>query len=1178
METPIWESLDFIHNDVIEASAGTGKTFTLEKIVERLVTKDGYDIRQILLVTFTEKAAGELKERIRKALEKLVIDIKFNDLAQKALEHLPDATICTIHAFCREVLADYPFESGMMMELGDVGNDNALYQQAVHNVLTSREFQKDYKDKFAQLMKDWDADGDTETIKNAVADKLKKEIIKKDCIQDYLGKLFKQFEDIVKALPHENEWKPGDFVIAKANAGNILGSGRNNKEQYKIFFNELDAKLSICKDFFEKLKLDENLQIVQDEPGRLQKIVFALDFIAKGKVDFKIGEWDGVKQVKKDEKGNVILGEKGKEESLTFCELPGYESYKEFIKMAGNLKKEILLHDIVVRSYHEFIRIKLRSNSVTYDDLIRNTARLVKEATAENADDAKKAFVNRMREHYKIALVDEFQDTDREQWIIFNKLFAAVGHLIVVGDPKQAIYGWRGADLGTYLKAKKELLDKGGKFDALTEMFRSTPKLVVDYDTLFGKSGWFDNMEEGNDPISYTDVSFPKYEDYPEKKPAKVKALEDFTYPHDEKPVELLEAASGLEAFLKNSANEMIRLHQDKVWKKEMDKIGQQTGGKWEPQMDWKDMCVLVRSHPDGVKARDILTAKRIPCRIYKEPGAFDGVEAESILALFDYLSRSRSLGNLSALLLTPLWDVNPKELEERLKKGDAGFDKLCTRWRTYAQKRDWNHLFESVIRNTKIRQNPSGYRQIFDTLLAKYGHAQSLSELATVLRQLKSGDEDAGENGTYRNRASEESAVQIMTIHAAKGLEANAVFVAAGFTGKRPEENEEKFIQESKRLFYVALTRAVFKLYLPWPVPEKLSDTAPLKIDNFLGKAIQKLLEGGDRRMRDPGTQKIEQSDISNQSSNDEKKEKAPPSRGMKGWRFKWDSFSSLGHPNKKEAEASGDNKHPDEPAEDSKHQPTSLVSKGAASGTVFHEVMERLCANDGTGDCIGFEIGNTNDFNTLIDEKDGRKSSLLEIVRRRLAANGVPNCVGKNEGESTAISLARMAWNALRTELDFNGDKFRLCDIGPKDRKAEVNFVIDEKQLLGNCKDREGALNGSIDLLVRHNGEYYIIDWKTNSLDDYKDETVKQAMDDAGYHWQYKIYILAAENWLGAKIKGIAYLFVRGGEFEDDRPSGKFIYAMNEEEREEFKKKLADRLAENDEEEENKDQEEQE
>ena len=170
------------------------------------------------------------------------------------------------------------------------------------------------------------------------------------------------------------------------------------------------------------------------------------------------------------------------------------------------------------------------------------------------------------------------------------------------------------------------------------------------------------------------------------------------------------------------------------------------------------------------------------------------------------------------------------------------------------------------------------------------------------------------------------------------------------------------------------------------------------------------------------------------------------------------------------------------------------------------------------------------------------------------------------KEDGETTASVIARMAWNALRTELDFGGgNKFRLCDDIPlKDRKAEVNFVLDESLLGGVRGEGAGALNGSIDLLVRRDDGYYIVDWKTNSLDNYEKETVKTAMDEAGYHLQYQIYTLAAEKWLGDKaVKGIAYLFVRNGETGTNE-SGKFVQPMSADERAklvgEFKKKVDD------------------
>ena len=142
--TSIWDKLDYNRNAVIEASAGTGKTYTLEHIVEKLVRGKGYDIRSLLLVTFTEKAAGELKERIRKMLK-----------GSESAKHLDEATICTIHAFCREVLAAYPFESGMMMG-GDIGgSDGALCEKAVHNVLVSDEFRGACGDRVEMGMAYW---------------------------------------------------------------------------------------------------------------------------------------------------------------------------------------------------------------------------------------------------------------------------------------------------------------------------------------------------------------------------------------------------------------------------------------------------------------------------------------------------------------------------------------------------------------------------------------------------------------------------------------------------------------------------------------------------------------------------------------------------------------------------------------------------------------------------------------------------------------------------------------------------------------------------------------------------------------------------------------------------------------------------------------------------------------
>lgn len=1092
MSAKIWDELDYEKNAVIEASAGTGKTYTLEQIVKKLVAEKGYDIRNILLVTFTDKAAGELKERIRAMLN-----------GQKGAEHLDEATICTIHSFCREVLSDYPFESGMPMGMEIGGSDDGLYGQAVHNVLASKEFKSAYNDKFARRMEYWNAAGDAEGVAAAAVKALKEIVSGVQCIKAWTDELADarekaaHLEETIRSLPGWESGGPGANVMAHTDNGNTFRKRRNWNDAHIRFFSQLDAFLKVVMD-------------AESSPALTME---ALDFIASGNVSFELHQWDGV---------NV---------DTPFCEIAGFAPFAQMKELAAlkarSLREEILL-EIVQRAYPEFLRLKARSSVVTFDDLIEQTARLVEAATVDGADDGLQRFVKRMRDRYQLALVDEFQDTDAKQWTIFKNLFARVGRLIVVGDPKQAIYKFRGADLETYLRAKKELLDEGGQFKSLDTMYRSTRELVGDFNTMF-KSGWFAGMEEGGLSIDYSDVNFP-VENIPEK-------VKDFVYPAGEHSVEWLESAAGLDQFAINAADEMIRLHRT-----------------WGEKMDWGDMCVLVRSHDDGFLMQRHMVKKGIPCRIYKEPGAFASVESESIVALFDYLSLPRSLGNLSALLLTPLFGYAPETIDARLENGDGRFDRLCERWRCYAENHEWIRLFESVLKETGARFEPAGYRQVLDYLLENNARAASLAEFSAVLRGLKRGDLDAGENGNIKNKAHEGSAVQIMTMHASKGLEFNAVFVAGGFSGSATDG-------ETKRLFYVALTRAGFKLYLPWS--QNFADGVVKKgsaLKGYLKDAIQAVC-GADAMscFRDPGDQGcVQMSDPVEDGCIE-----LPPQVGMKGWKFKWDSFSSMvHHAAKKTVVVDGVEVKNDED-EDNKPTPRkSLLAKGAHSGTAFHELMETLCANDGRGANVGFEIGREDDFDQIVREENDQKSPLLELARKRLSANGIVNHLGADGSDSTARTLARMVWNALRTPLDFGDGEFRLCDIEKKDRKAEVGFVLDEELLLTNGQKREGALNGSIDLLIRHGENYYIVDWKTNALESYDDASVETAMNEANYHWQYKIYALAAEKWLGeGVVKGAAYLFVRGGEFEQN-PSGRFMHQISDQERVDFRQKLTDRI----------------
>ena len=160
------------------------------------------------------------------------------------------------------------------------------------------------------------------------------------------------------------------------------------------------------------------------------------------------------------------------------------------------------------------------------------------------------------------------------------------------------------------------------------------------------------------------------------------------------------------------------------------------------------------------------------------------------------------------------------------------------------------------------------------------------------------------------------------------------------------------------------------------------------------------------------------------------------------------------------------------------------------------------------------------------------------MELIRKVMRKHSLTNRTGdKNSGESTEKVLLRMVQNALKTPIKIGKTKeFLLKDISKENRLAEVEFVVSEQNCLVNLPaDRDGALNGKIDLLVRFGESVFVLDWKTNSLPDYGEVSVNEIMDEEGYQLQYKIYSLAASEWLkprGLKLGGVAYLFVRGGE----------------------------------------------
>ena len=1075
----VCNQIDFSHDAIIEASAGTGKTYTLQSVVLKLlVEKKVESVKNLLLVTYTEKAAGELKDRIRDILEK----------AKRLPADFDEVTICTIHSFCRELLTEYAFENRVPMETEICASDKMLIHQAVREALHSPQYREDRGADFSVLM----------TTAGFTADKLVDEVEKR----------FKQTQDIVEDA----------------------GGSRDSK------------------------------------------------------------------------------------------------------KLAAAAKGKLVNH--LVRLANEVFRVnKSRSSAMTFDDLVERAHEVVvREAELERSGKSSDLLMS-IRRKYRIALVDEFQDTDKAQWDIFRCIFSSKvnkiedgpepkqGSLLVVGDPKQAIYSFRGADIATYLDAKRIIT--GGddkKALPLDITYRSSPTLVAAFNKIFGKKAgadhsWFENMKEGDGSISYKDV----------KSPEKSERFNEIAYhPDFGEPVELLESlpkeqetpkypTSGygnkgrcLSVFLENAAWEMKRLV-DLGKNQDLDyackTVNPDTGEVEKHTFSYRHMCILVRGHAEADKAREILAAANIPFSIYKEQGIYASAEAEALLALFDFLSAPSRRGRLEALLLTPLFGYSPDQLEARRKQEDREFSRQLDAWQELVSKKDWSKLFESVMNDTLLAHPSkddsdfdrrwSATRQILDKLLECVGRkAQTIDEFADVLRSWRQDDKCAGEDGALRRKESEADRVQIMTMHVSKGLEYPVVFIAWGFgelAYQAKDEEKEAAIREEKRLLYVALTRAEHKLYLPWsrwaqhqrlvkdsatngkiPVSETGIGSAGSALliqegnpnSGFLARGIRALFKSDDaakaavmkvsERLR-----KFESTpkSASKQDAATEVGATAPEIRvyeldanELARQKIDNDSYSSVHRKAKQSAEPVGDNNKGDENHDDvaSQDKGKTLLPRNNISGDVFHEIMETLCNNDDSdGKTLGFCTVGSAEFGTLVQAPNSDLLSLIgKVMRRHQIASQ------KNEQDGTTeLVLARMVWRALNVPIKIGGREIKLKDIVPSNRRAEAEFVVNRALTLGDelppdvDPQRDSAFNGKIDLLIRPDGRegpVYVLDWKTNSLPDYGPETLKSAMAKSGYHLQYQFYSEAVRYWLyGAELGGVAYLFVRAGE-KSECPDG--------------------------------------
>ncbi|MDC7240997.1 MAG: UvrD-helicase domain-containing protein, partial [Spirochaetales bacterium] len=808
----------------LEASAGTGKTYNLERVVCELVERYGLGIDEILVVTFTNKAASELKERIRLLLDERASGGKV--ALQKARQNFDKAPIYTIHAFCQTVLKSYPFESGSPFSQ-ELLSDNSLLEEGIEEVLY-REFM-DIPDEKRDLIRSCFSSGIDECITTLV-----KEV--KAALEDSGSIRLPSDGMIERVLKEKDLYTRGEGEIRKA-ADTLLGFAPDEERLHQILVELPSRSLKTTS------KNAAKVWSFLPPAGSLGEWLTAfLDNQCLKKLGYLSEEKRKDKLPEAPEDIELCRAVDDLFDALEPLLDPDDVNRTIYHKTLGfTYLQELLESSVSVIQKKKSLR-----GALDFSDLIGTLADLLKK-------DPEGPLSQVLRNQYKVVLVDEFQDTDSRQWSIFKTLFDCPEHnYFLIGDPKQSIYGFRGADLEVYFDACSTVDDQNSY--SLSTNYRSRSELVEACNTIFGRV--FSYELDG-----FTRVPFDPVESGNEKAPAVVDrqgrqmgAVQFCPVPVDAEENKTASKSKLQEAWMDWAVRE----------------IGCLLKGSCSFELEGEsrtirpgDIAVLAESNGVCLEIQKQLSARGISSVIFSDRKIIETPEAEVFGSLLGALAWPESKSASLALLMTSAFDLSSEEVQI-LQESDSFQEYLLylQKSREICNQGDlvgfFRAFFEQEIplsfmegkgswRNRLLKRT-EGIRSTANlTHLAEIFHGEQkqrsldMGELYDHYLQMKNNPEADDEKQVRLDQDGQ--AVQILTHHRSKGLEFPIVFFfGADKSGVSSRDGEaldyywdgERYRdylktkvskkkadlsawEERKRLYYVSLTRASSLLYMPW-------------------------------------------------------------------------------------------------------------------------------------------------------------------------------------------------------------------------------------------------------------------------------------------------------------------------------------------------------------------------
>lgn len=1151
---------------LIEASAGTGKTYTIVNLYIRLLLGHGcapLGVEQILVVTFTNAATGELKERIRQRLRQAYLDffarqskdpfiqqlIEQSDNVELdcqrlalASKQMDEAAVYTIHGFCHKALTEHAFESGAMYEQSFILDESEWLKLAAEDYWRKHLVTLP-KPSLQLMLKHW---ATPDALLKGIKDLLSQNAqpYQSKDIQTAISSVDQYAEHVAKV----KAWWLGNDVSLQLSKANLNGRAKISKQPL------LQSMQAFC--------YTDLLQIDFDKSGWE---LFFPEQIAKA-------------------------AKKGSED-LSHLDFSQFEQLQSSLQTCQQNLILAFSQDALTEVSANLASHKQMLHLLSPDDLLAGLQRALKQTSG--ADD--NTLANTIRQNYPAALIDEFQDTDPVQFEVFQGIYSGAEQSkacwIMIGDPKQAIYAFRGADIFTYIKAK-DWVDSQRHFTLATN-WRSAPKLISAINQLFESSrkGFlfeqkipFYPVQAGQDFAGLTIQG-------------QTLASLDFMHLCSEQNMPI-SAADAQTQLAVHTANQIAQwLHLAKSNQAMIEGRAIKAG----------DCCVLVRTRSEAQIIKNALSAVNVASVFLARKSVFATQVAVDVLRLLKALSQPTDERLLKAALMSELFTFSAQQLDN-LFNHDANWQEvleLLFYWHQTWQKQGLIKAINQVLQHFDVEQGllkyqVDGLRRVTDLrhiieLLQQ--QSQQLVGEAQLIHWLESCllEPDHNSENQQMRLESDANLVQIITLHSSKGLEFPLVFIPffssyrlakqalyhneqqqleVDFLGQ--EQNLEKAdferLAEDIRLFYVAVTRAVYYCSVGvWNINLGKSKKESGFGLTALGCLLMSAKDQPDFAAENPiSDQQIAeriqalgakcelsyqaftqaQSQVIQDVQTDEDENFAQQLAALaltkpinRAWRLT--SYSAI----------SSQQVHLDMPA------PGQDEGQDLAANAVFQEdITGSTTQNVEQQSPFSFERGaNAGSFlHGVLENIDLQQpEQLSEVITQQSTWFGISedwhDCLkswltdvlhapfkDKSQADGAVLSLSQLSSKQIKVEMEFH---MPLHQVKVKDFNQIINQYFKQHARDYQFEQLNGMIKGFIDLMFEFDGKFYVADYKSNHLgDDYESyhlPAMEEAMTGHDYHLQAILYTLALHRWLKHKlpnyaykthIGGAYYLFIRG------------------------------------------------